>query len=159
MRTSTVWRFYLYWPPFPVVLFMPLVAAFGVGVSDAPLTLAAGGLNVALVAMLLKAMDRRGIARLSAAKRAWLTAFFALGTVHITLAPFPRVWFTALVIGFALSCGAYLAALWMPRSWGALLSGVLVGCAFLTRSVTLLAAIWVGWYLYHPLRRPVRRRS
>lgn len=141
-------RYYLYWPPFPAVLFMPLVALFGTGISDAPLTLAFGGLNVALVATLLRELDRHGVAPLTVEKRVWLTAFFAFGTVHVAVAPYARVWFTAQVVGFGLLCGAYLAAVRLPRRWAPLVSGALVACAFLTRSAMLLASLWIAWYLW-----------
>ena len=140
-------HYYPYWPPFPALLFMPLVAIFGTGISDAPLTLLSAGLNVWLVSVLLTALDERGVARLTAAKRAWLTAFFAFGTVHVTLASNPSVWFTSQVIGFSLLCGAYVAALRLPARWAPVAAGALIGCTLLTRDSMVLAGIWVGWYL------------
>ncbi len=140
-------HYYLYWPPFPALLFMPLVAALGTGISDAPLSLISSGLNVWLVSTLLAALDEKGIARLSPAKRAWLTLFFAFGTVHVTLATNPSVWFTSQVIGFSLLCGAYIVALRLPRSWSPLVSGTLIGCVLLTRDSMVLAGGWIVWYL------------
>lgn len=141
-------HYYLYWPPFPSLLFLPLVAALGKGVSDTLVTLLVAGLNVALVSWLLRALDARQVARLPSEKRAWLTAFFAMGTVQVTLAPYGRVWNTALLVGFALLCSAYLAALLLPRRWAPLAVGALVGGAFLSRNSTLLAAGWAAWYLW-----------
>lgn len=140
-------HYYLYWPPFPAVVFMPLVALFGTQVSDAALNIPVGGLNVAIFSMLLKGLDERGVVNLLPDKRAWLTAFFAFGTVHLTLAPHASVWYTAQIVSFALLCGAYLGALRLPKRWSPLASGVLVACAFLSRNATLFAAIWIAWFL------------
>lgn len=149
-------RYYVWSPPFPALPFVPLVAVFGVGVSDAPLHMAVAGLNVALVGALLKEMDRRGMAKLSVERRAWLTAFFAFGTVHVTVAPYARVWFTAQVVGFALLCAAYLAAMRLPGRWAPLVSGALVGCAFLSRGPMLSGTLWIGWYLWRERDRSDR---
>ncbi len=149
-------RVYLYWPPFPALLFVPLVAIFGSGVSDVPLTVAMGGLDVALVSMLLKAMDARGMASLSAEKRAWLTFFFAFGTVHLTLAPYASIWFTSELTAFALLCGAYLATLRLEGWSTPLVAGSLVAAAFLSRSSTPFAAIWIAWYLLRERNRSER---
>lgn len=140
-------HYYLYWGPLPALLFLPLVALFGIGVSDAPLTIAMGGLNVALVSMSLAALSERGLAKLTIEKRAWLTAFFALGTVHVTLAPYARVWYTSQVVGLAMMAAAYLAALRLPRRSAPLVSGGFVAFAFLTRNSMLLAGLWIPWYL------------
>lgn len=149
-------NYYLYWPPFPAVLFLPLVAVFGVAVSDVPLTLGVAALNVALVALLLEMLHHRGIAELPPEKRAWLTAFFALGTVHLTLAPYARVWYTAQIIGFALCCAAYVAALRLRHHRAPLAAGAFLGLSFLTRMSLPLAGLWVWWFM---LRDQLERRS
>lgn len=140
-------RLYLYWPPFPAVIFLPLVALFGVGVSDAPVTLLSAGANVALVAAILDELDRQGMALLSTAKRAWLTAFFAFGTVQLSLAIYPRVWFTAQLLSFTLLGGAYLVALRGRSARAVLLAGALLGTAVLTRNSTLMAGFGILWLI------------
>lgn len=140
-------RYYLYWPPLPAIAFLPLVAAFGSGVSDASLNIIFGGLNVSLVSMLLSTLNERGIARLPAEKRAWLTFFFAFGTVHLTLAPYARVWYTSQVVSVAPLAAAYLLALRAPLRWAPAAAGLMVACAFLTKNTMLFAAAWVPWYL------------
>ena len=138
-------RLYLYWPPFPAAVFLPLVALFGTGVSDAPVTLLSAAANVALVAAILAEMDRKGLAPLVASKRAWLTFFFALGTVHLPLAIYPRVWFTAQILSFTMLGGAYLIVLRSSSARAVLLAGVLLGAAVLTRNSTLMAGIGLLW--------------
>ncbi len=149
-------HYFLYWPPFPALLFMPFVRAFGTGISDTLITLLVAALNVALVSRLLRELDVQKVVNLPLEKRAWLTAFFAFGTVHVTLAPYGRVWNTGLVVAFALICSAYLAALRLPQRWAPLVTGALVGCAFLSRNSAILAAGWVAWHLWTTRNRSDR---
>lgn len=140
-------QYYLYWPPFPAVLLIPFVAIWGVGFSDLVFTIALGGLNVALIAVLLRAADRRGIARLNAEQRGLLVLTLALGTVHVTLAPYGRVWGTGQLVGFGCLIVAYVAAIdW--RGWRAFLAaGIAVGCAMLTRNHLALTGLWPALWL------------
>src|SRR3954447_26742084 len=43
---------YAYWPPFPAILLMPLVALFGLGVSDVAFTVVFGAIGIGLLARL-----------------------------------------------------------------------------------------------------------
>src|SRR6266511_1448089 len=106
-------QYFLYWPPLPAVTLMPFVALFGVEFSDIFFTVVVGAVNVSLIALLLRQACRRGIIRLSKLRRGILVLFFALGTVHLTLAPFGRVWFTGQLIGFMCIALCYLVALQM----------------------------------------------
>jgi hypothetical protein len=140
-------RLYPYWPPFPAILLMPLVAIFGVQFSDILFTLGIAALNVALVAIVLRRATERGIISTTPMQRALLVVFFAFGTVHLTLAPFGRVWFTGQLVGFACVALAYLAAITLrgPLAFG--LAGLLIGCALLTRNHLILAGLWPAWWL------------
>jgi len=151
-------RYYLYWPPFPAVLLMPFVALWGIAFSDKVFTLAIAGANVALVALLLRQASARGIALLTPTQRALLVLFFALGTVHLTLAPYARVWFTAQVIGFACVGLAYLAALRMHGVWAFVLAGGGIACALLTRNHLILAGLWPAVFLLHQHQSLSKRR-
>ncbi len=140
-------QLYLYWPPFPALLFLPLVAAFGPGVSDAPLSIAMGCLNVGLVSWLLSTLDHLGVIELPRDKRAWLTAFFAFGTVQVAVAPHPHAAYFTQLVGFGFLIAAYLAALRLHGARAALLAGILAACAFLSRNPVLLSGFWIAWYL------------
>ncbi len=104
-------RYYLYWPPFPAILMMPFVALFGVSFSDTLLNLAIGALNVAMVAILLRQASIHRVIKLSRVRRGLLVMCFALGTVHLTLAPFGRVWNTGQLIGFLCVALCYITVL------------------------------------------------
>jgi hypothetical protein len=85
-------RVYIYWPPFPALLLMPVVALGGVGVSDRVYTAAFAALAIGLLAQLLATLDRLGIAPLSAARRGAFVATCAFGSALLILAPAGNVW-------------------------------------------------------------------
>ena len=150
-------QYYLYWPPLPAVLLMPFAAVFGVGFNDIVFTIGVGAANIGLVALLLRACAARGVVRLAREQRGLLVLFVAFGTVHVTLAPYGRVWFTAQLIGFACVLLAYLAAL-IPRGIsGFVLAGSAIAAAFLTRNHLLFAGLWPACYLLYRHRTASRK--
>ncbi len=140
-------HYYLYWPPFPAVALMPFVAIFGVGFSDIFFTLVIASVNVALVAQLLRLASVRGVIRLNKLQRGLLVLFFAFGTVHITQAPFGRVWALGQLVGFACLALAYLAALRFTGWPAFLLTGLAVAAAAATRNNLVFAGLWPAYYL------------
>lgn len=142
-------QYYLYWPPLPALLLMPFVALFGVNFSDVVFTVVLASLNVALVALLLRYACRKRIVRLSTWQRALLVVFFALGTVHVTLAPYGRVWFTGQLVGFCCVVLAYLFTLALRGKAAFALTGVAVAGALLTRNHLVFAGLWPACYLIY----------
>ena len=140
-------RLYLYWPPFPAVLLMPIVALFGVGVSDIIYTAIIGAGTVALVAWLLALLDRHGVAPLDPSRRAILTLTMAFGSVQLILAPVGTVWFTAQLIGWGCVLLAANAAVGVRGPLGYLLIGVALACATGTRNALLFNGLWIAFYL------------
>jgi hypothetical protein len=151
-------RYYLYWPPFPAVLLQPFVAIFGIQFSDILFTIGIAGLNVVLVALLLRRACARDVIELNAMQRAILVLFVALGTVHLTLAPYGRVWFTAQLIGFGAIALAYLAALSLRGTAAFVCAGLAMAAALTTRNHLALAGLWPAWYLLAQHRQLGRRR-
>lgn len=151
-------RYYLYWPPFPAVLLMPFVAIWGPNFSDVAFTIVLGGVNVALVVVLLKQACAKGIVTLTPAQRSLLVLGFALGSTHTALAPYGRVWYTAQLIGFACVLLAYLATITL-RGWRAFAgTGIALAAALLTRNHLVLAGVWPAYYLLtQHWTRPWRR--
>jgi hypothetical protein len=140
-------RYYLYWPPFPALLLVPFVALQGVRFNDILFTIGLGGLNVALIALLLRRANEHGIIMLSALQRGLLVLFFALGSTHTALAPYGRVWYTGQLIGFACVTLAYLAAIRMRRSAAFACAGLAISGALLTRNHLAFAGLWPACYL------------
>lgn len=147
-------RYFLYWPPFPAVLLLPFVAVAGTRFSDIFFTVMLGGANVALVAVLLRTATARGVIDLPAERRGMLVLCFAFGSVHLTLAPYGRVWFTAQLVGFACVALLYLAALALEGRWAFVAAGVALACALLTRNHLALSGLWPAlWLLYRNRER------
>lgn len=140
-------HYYLYWPPLPAILLMPLVALFGVHVSDVLVVLVIGATNVAIVAQVLRKADERGIVSLDKNRRALIVLFFAFGSVLFPLAPLGGVWAMGQFVGFLFGGLAYLAVLTF-RGWKAFFfTGLALGLAFLARNHIFLIGIWPAYYL------------
>ncbi len=135
-------RYYLYWVPFPVIVLMPFVAIFGVQLNDVVFTLLIAALNVGLVAQLLRAACKVEFLHLSKTQRAILVFFFAFGTVHLTLAPFGKVWMTGQLIGFACVLLAYWAAFSLRGGKAWFFTGLALAGAMLSRSQMVFTGIF-----------------
>jgi hypothetical protein len=140
-------KYFLYWSPMPAILMMPFIAIFGIGFSDILFTLVIAGVNVGLIAALLRQACKNNILELSKAQRGLLVVFFAFGTVHVTLAPFGGVWFTGQLVGFLFTILAYLAAISLNgfRAW--FFTGLALAAALLTRNQLVLVGVWPAVYL------------
>ena len=140
-------HYYLYWPPMPAIVLMPFVAVFGVDFSDVFFNLILASLNVAMLAVLLRSIDRNRLIRIDAEYRGMLVCFFAFGTAHVTIAFVGQVWYTAQLLGIFLVASAYLAAIELKGLRAFIVTGVLMGCAMLTRNHLLFTGIWPAYHL------------
>jgi hypothetical protein len=139
--------YYLYWPPLPAVILMPLVAIFGVNFSDILFNIAVASLNTYFVALLLRRAAALEVINLSGSQRGCLVIFFALGTVHLTLAPYGRVWSTSQLLGFFFLLLAYVTALTLHGKKAFVLTGIALAATLLTRTHMLFAGLWPAVYL------------
>ena len=140
-------RIYLYWPPFPALVVMPLVALFGTGVSDVLYTAVFTAISVALLAKLLQVLDHADIAPLNSERRAIIVATMAFGSVLLILAPVGRVWHTAQVIGWICALLATIAALTRKDTWGYFLVGLALAGATTSRTGMLFNGVWLAYYM------------
>jgi hypothetical protein len=152
-------QYYLYWSPLPAVLVAPFVALFGVQSGDVIFTALIAAANVSLIALLLRQARRRGIIRLSRQRRGILVLFFALGTVHVTLAPFGRVWFTSQVVSFFCLSLAYLACVSLRGYVAFAMTGLAIAGALLTRNHLAFAGLWPAFFLLKEHRSDGWRRN
>jgi hypothetical protein len=135
-------------PPMPAVVLMPFVALFGPGFDQGIATALFGGANVALVWLLLR---RSGVAD---APANWLTAAFAIGSVHWWAAGTGTVWLHAQVVAVFFSLLALNLAI--RRRWP-LVAGVLLGCAAASRlPVGLSLPLYMALYLRLPFPPSLR---
>jgi hypothetical protein len=150
---------YFYWPPFPAILVMPLVALFGVGVSDVAYTIVLGAVVIALIAKLLATLDETGIAPLSVERRAIVVATCAFGTVLLILAPTAGGWYSAQIIGLGCVLLAALAAIRLRGLPCYLLVGLALACATGTRVTLVFNGLWLAYLmLSRDWHQPLRRR-
>jgi hypothetical protein len=147
-------QYFLYWPPLPAFLLVPFVAVFGVQFSDVAFTLCVATLNVLFVAVLLREACCHSVIRLNRLQRGLFVSCFALGTVHLTLAPYGRVWFTSQLVCLLCIILAYLACMTLRGGTAWLAVGIALAGAMLTRNHTVLAGLWPVVYLLNTQGRP-----
>ncbi len=151
-------KLYFYWPPFPAILLLPLIAIFGAGTSDVIYTPILGAVSIALLAKFLGLLDQTGIAPLSPERRGIMVASTAFGTFLLILAPAGGAWYTAQIIGWGCVLLAAIAALSRSDKLGYLLVGLALACATLTRIGLVFNGVWLAYYLLHRDRqRPLRQ--
>jgi len=122
-------RWYVPFPPLAAVLLLPWVALFGVaGTNTVAFSIVWGAANVALLALILDGLTRRGWIALHLADRCWLVVLFGLGCVHWYVALEGSVWYLSHVCTVLLTALAVWAAVANRSPW-------LVGLA-------LAAALW-----------------
>jgi hypothetical protein len=102
---------YVSFPPFPAVLMAPFVAIWGLRFNDVLFTALWAGLNPALLFLLLRDLQRRGLSRRSVGDDLWLTALFGVGSVYYFCSVVGQVWFSAHVVAVTLSIGYAWASL------------------------------------------------
>jgi hypothetical protein len=142
--------FYSPFPPMPAIVLVPFIALFGSGFDQGIATALFGGTSVALVWLLLR---RAGVA---SAPRGWLTAAFAVGSVHWWAAGTGTVWLHAQVVAVFFALLALNLA--VRRRWP-FVAGLLLGCAAASRlpmglTLPLYLALFLGLQFPPWLRRP-----
>jgi len=145
-------RFYLYWPPFPAVLLMPFVAVFGVAFSDVFFTLVIGAVNVSLTAVLFTRLRELHMVKLPNFHHWMVIVCFAFGTVHLTMAPLGRVWFTSQLLGYLFVLAAFLAAVSVEDRRAFLITGLAISAAVATRNHLVFLGLWPAYHLLEKYR-------
>ena len=116
--------FYSPFPPMPAVVLLPFLVLIGPVFDQGIATALFGGANVALLWLLLQ---RAGVASTPAG---WLTAAFAIGSVHWWAAGTGTVWLHAQVVAIFFALLALHLA--VRRRWP-FVAGLLLGCAAASR--------------------------
>ena len=126
-------------PAMPAVVLLPFVALFGPGFDQGIATALFGGANAGLVWLLLRRMN------VAVAPAGWLTAAFALGSVHWWAAGTGTVWLHAQVVAVFFALLALNLA--VARRWP-LVAGLLLGCAAASRlPMGLTLPVYLALYL------------
>ncbi len=132
-------KWFIVFPPFPAVLLLPLVLLGGsaVEVQDGQFFIWLAGIGPAVLYLAIEKLRRSGRSELSTSGAVLLALLFAFGTVYFFSAEQGTVWYAAHVVGVGLGALYVLFALDAERP---VLSGVMLGLGFLTRSPLLFAA-------------------
>jgi hypothetical protein len=131
-------KIFVSFPPFPAVVVAPLVAIWGVKAWDSFFWAILGGLGPALLFVLLRRLRELGVAERTLRDDLLLTGWFAFGTVFFYVAVQGTVWFAAHVVAVPLIALYVLCSLRAAQPFWA---GLLLGCAFMTRTSTLLLGL------------------
>jgi hypothetical protein len=142
-------KYYVSFPPFPALLFMPLVALFGLRFNDVLFTVVLAALGPTLLFLVLRRLRVRGDSQRSEREDLFLTAMFGLGTVYYYASVLGQVWYTAHIVATVLTGLFVLASLEASHP---ILAGLLLGGIVLTRPQM---GFWGLFFLYE-LRRSGR---
>jgi len=126
--------YYVSFPPLPALLMLPWVAIFGLKMNDVIFTVLFAALNPVLCYLTLRRL--RPWSERTEVDNLWLTGMFAFGTVNFYASVLGQVWYTAHVVGLALTWAYLLCALEARHPF---LAGLAIGAGFITRTPLLFA--------------------
>lgn len=123
-------KYYVSFPPFPALLFLPFVAIWGYAFNDVLFTVILAPLGPMLLFLVLRRLSQRGDSNRSESDDLWLTAMFGVGSVYYYASVLGQVWYTAHIVATALTGLFVLASLEARRPvW----AGICLGAIVLTR--------------------------
>ena len=137
LAASDTW--YVSFPPFPALAMLPFVAVQGYQFNDTSFTVLVGALAVALFFRGLRKMGELEKLERSVRDDVALALLFAFGTLFLYCSIRGEVWFSAEVLGVALTC-AYVGFALQARS--PLLAGLFFSMAVLTRTPLLFTGVF-----------------
>ncbi len=132
-------RWYVSFPSFPAVVMLPFVALHGYQFNDTSFGVIIGALAVALFFSLLRLLAQEGETERNRNENIALALILAFGTLFFYCAIRGEVWFSAEVMGVALTCLYARAAMKARRP---VLTGVFFSMATLTRTPLLFAGLF-----------------
>lgn len=130
-------KWYVAFPSFPAVVYMPAVALFGRDFANRRLDIALGALAPALLYLLLARLSREKKSERTWKENVLFSLLFAFGTVFFFSSIQGSVWFVAHVINASLVIGYLWYAL---DARNPIAAGVLLGLAIHTRANMAFAA-------------------
>lgn len=130
-------RWYVVFPSFPAVLYMPAVALFGRDFPNRIYDVLLAGIAPTLFYLLLERLRREGRSSRTWKENLLFSVLFAFGTVYFFSAVQGSVWFTAHIVACALIVGYLWFAL---DARGPFLAGLFLGLGIHTRADLVYAA-------------------
>jgi hypothetical protein len=131
IRRTVGTKHYVCFPPFPSVLLLPQALVHGRRSNDVVPTVLVAALILPLAFATLARLRAAGLSRRTPRDDLWLALCLGFGTVFFFSAVQGRVWFTAHVVGVALTLGYAWASIEARRP---LVAGLCLGLAAMTRT-------------------------
>jgi hypothetical protein len=132
-------RWFVSFPSFPAVVMLPFVALHGYQFNDTSFGVIIAALAVALFYALLRFLAREGETERNRSENIALALILAFGTLFFYCAIRGEVWFSAQVMGVALTC---LYARNAVKAHRPVLAGLFFSMATLTRTPLLFAGLF-----------------
>lgn len=132
-------RWFVSFPSFPAVAMLPFVALHGYQFNDTSFGVIVGALAVALFFSLLRFLAKEGETERNRNENVALALILAFGTLFFYCAIRGEVWFSAEVMGVALTC---LYVRNSVRAHRPLLAGLFFSMATLTRTPLLFTGLF-----------------
>jgi hypothetical protein len=132
-------RWYVSFPSFPAVVMLPFVALHGYQFNDTSFGVLIGALAVVFFYALLRFLAKEGEAERDRNENIALALILAFGTLFFYCAIRGEVWFSAEVMGVALTC---LYARNAVRAHRPVLAGLFFSMATLTRTPLMFAGLF-----------------
>jgi hypothetical protein len=142
-------QFYAYWPPVPALVYMPLVALFGMQLPDALINTLFAVFNILLVMKITVVVNKRFNCLLKIHHIALLGLFWGLGTVQFYMARSGAVWQVSQIMAqtfLLLAIYTFISITAMHKRL--FFAGFFFACAVYTRNHFLLAfPFFIGYEL------------
>ncbi len=140
-------KFYLYWPPVPALLYMPIVAIFGLHLPDALINSFYGAISVGLFMLVMNALGRKFSIPFGRKELIWLGIFWGLGTVHFYMSMPGTVWFISQIAAQMFLLASLLVFLKAKKPGNYILSGLWFALAVYTRNHMIFGLLFFA-FLY-----------
>lgn len=132
-------KYFVSFPPFPAIVFIPLFVLFGYNTNDVLFTILNAAANAVLLLLLLQYLSTKGLSLRTFRENVFLSMLFTFGTVNYFSSVRGEVWFTALILGITLNLIFIWASVEARRP---LLAGVALACSMATRTPLTFAFIF-----------------
>lgn len=142
-------KHYLYWPPVPAIVYMPLVAIFGKNLPDGFISSLFAAASVWLIMKIVQLISKKFSLGLESKHIAWIGLFWGLGTVQFYMARLGSVWFISQIMAQTfLLASVYFLLKKSDDFKSLLLSGLFFGLAVYTRNDLVFAGFFfMGLYI------------
>lgn len=107
---------YLYWPPLPSILMLPLVSLFGTKISDILILAITAAFPPLLLFLILKELRKIKLIKIKENFIALLSLFFAFGTCYFSISVQGTVWFTSQIVALLVFLLALLFIIRFSRT-------------------------------------------